>query len=233
MVTGQRVHRIDDDRAGALRAVELLLAEDRAHDGQEEAERFAGAGARGDDVALADAGDGDGLLLVLVQAQRVAAPAARTRRGAKDVGAARVQAVVGNELLDGGPPLVLGVDLQQRLGPVARRGVDGVDLLSDVVGVDARERRREALVLLDDGVPEREHVQALHAHRPAPLPTPSFCISIPSAARDDASVSGAGGAPEARIESLGPHARRVATAASETGVGGDVRIGLSYNRAQA
>jgi hypothetical protein len=169
----QRVHRIDDDRSGTRPRVVALLRENRVHDGDEEAQRFAGPGAGRHNEALALRREGDGLLLVLVERQRFAGRASG-RRGPKNLGAEGLERARGNQLVDSRRPPVVGVDLDQRLRPVAVARIDRLDLPPDILGVDGREGSGEFLVLADDRVAQREYVHALGAH----VPTPVACLSF-------------------------------------------------------
>src|SRR5690606_27161305 len=66
----QRVHRINDDGPGSRRRIMLLGAQDGIDDGEEKAERLAGAGTGGDDEALALPRKGNGLFLVTIEPDR-------------------------------------------------------------------------------------------------------------------------------------------------------------------
>ena len=148
----ERVHRVDDDGARAPVRIRPPRLQNVVDDGDEEAERLPGPRAGRHHEALARRGERDGLLLVLVEGQR---PAVR----AEDVGAAGVEDAVRHQGAEVRRTLVARVDLDERFGPVAVPGVDGVHLLADVRSVDRREGRCEALVLVDDAVAEGEYVQ--------------------------------------------------------------------------
>ena len=164
LAVGERVHRVDDDGACAPPAPRPLLGQHRVHDRDEEAQRLARPRARRDDVAAPLRRNRDGLLLVLVQRERLAGRGPRARRRAEDLGAARVERARGDEGVDRRRAFVVRVDLDERLRPVAVLRVDRLDLPADVLRVDGRERGGELLVLADDRVAEREHVHALRAH---------------------------------------------------------------------
>ena len=100
--------------------------------------------------------------------------------------------------------LVARVDLDERLGPVPIPGVDVLDLLADVRSVDRRERRREALVLVDDAVAEGKYVErgvrCLPSRRPGlgemlcvmirfAIPGRRSCHSVHAAARRSSAPS--------------------------------------------
>src|SRR5690606_24718127 len=105
--------------ARALRAPALLLLQDGVDDGNEEAERLSGSRAGRDNVAPAPGCDGDGLLLVLVEREGLAVRRVDGGRRAKDIDAGWVERVLLCELRDRRRPSVVGVDLNQRLGPIA------------------------------------------------------------------------------------------------------------------
>ena len=149
---GERIHRVDDDGVRAPLRAAPSCTQHMVDDGNEEAERLSGPRAGRHHVALALRGERDGLLLMLVERQRL------TLRP-EDVGAAGVEDAAFNQGTDIRRALVARVDLDERLGPVAISGVDALDLLADVRSVDRRERRREALVLSDDAVAEGEYVE--------------------------------------------------------------------------
>ena len=155
----ERVHRVDDDGARAPLGARAPCAQNVVDDGDEEAERLPGARAGRHHEALARRGERDGLLLVLVEGQR---PALR----AEDVGAAGVDDTGRHQGAEVRRTFVARVDLDERLGPVAVPGVDGLDLLADVRSADRREGRCEALVLVDDAVAEGEHVERRCVSRP-------------------------------------------------------------------
>ena len=155
----ERVHRVDDDGARAPLGARAPCAQNVVDDGDEEAERLPGARAGRHHEAVALRGERDGLLLVLVEGQ---GPAVR----AEDFCAAGVEDAVRHQGADVRRTLVARVDLDERLGPVAVPGVDGVHLLADVRSADRREGRCEALVLVDDAVAEGEYVQRRCASRP-------------------------------------------------------------------
>jgi hypothetical protein len=104
------------------------------------------------DEALVLGGEGDRLLLVLVEGERLPVRA-------EDVGAAWIEDAVLYQGLDVRRAPVARIDLNERLWPVALLAVDGRDLLADVLGVDRREGRREVLVLIHDAVAEGEDVE--------------------------------------------------------------------------
>ena len=159
---GERVHRVDHDGAGARFRVRPPCDQHVTDDGDEEAERLPGPRAGRHHEALARCGERDGLLLVLVERQR---PTLR----AEDVGTAGIEHAVRSQGGDVRSALVARVDLDERLGPIALLGVDGLDLLADVLSVDRRERRREALVLADDAVAESKDVESWCAACPCAL----------------------------------------------------------------
>lgn len=82
------------------------------------------------------------------------------QRQRKDLFTARFEPAGRHQIGDGGGLFVLGVDLEQRLGPVALLGVDGVHLLADIGGADLGEGGGELLVLADHAVAEGEDVHA-------------------------------------------------------------------------
>ena len=126
--------------------------------GDEEAERLPRPRAGRHHEALSLCGERDGLLLVLVEGQRLTV---RT----EDVSAARVYDAVRNQGADVRRTFVARVDLDERLGPVAILGVNGRNLLADVRSVDRRERCGEALVLVDDALAERKDVECRYTSR--------------------------------------------------------------------
>ena len=124
-------------------ALPRFSASTALHDRDEEAERLARASARRDDVALALRSECDGLLLMLVEGQRGTV-------GPEDLGGPRVERAARDERLDVRPALVARVDLDERVGPEASLRVDRLDLRTDVVRMDRRERGGELPVLADD-----------------------------------------------------------------------------------
>ena len=160
----ERVHRVDDDGVRAPLRARAPSLQHVADDGDEEAERLSGSRAGRHHEALALCGEGDGLLLVLVEGQRLTVRA-------EDVGAAKVEDAVRDQGADIRRALVARVDLDERLGPVAVLGVDARNLLADVPSVDRRERCREALVLVDDAVAEGKYVERRCVARPCTVRT--------------------------------------------------------------
>ena len=149
---GERVHRVDDDGVRAPLAARVSCSQHVADDGDEEAERLPGPRAGGHHEALAVCGKRDRLLLVLVEGQRlVVCP--------EYIGAARIEDAVDNQGADVCRALVARVDLDERLGPVAILGVDGLNLLADIWCVNRRERCCEAPVLVDDAVAQGKYVE--------------------------------------------------------------------------
>ena len=159
----ERVHRVDDDGARAPLGVRAPRPQNVVDDGDEEAERLPGSRAGRHHEALACRGERNGLLLVLVEGQR---PAVR----AEDVGAAGIDDAGRRQGAEVRRAFVARVDLDERFGPVAVLGVDGLDPLADVRSADRREGRCEALVLVDDAVAEGEYVERR-------------CVACPGAAR--------------------------------------------------
>ena len=123
-----------------------------ADDGNEETERLPGSRPGRHHEALALGGERDRLLLVLVEDQRLIVRA-------EDVGTIGMQDAVCNQRADVRRALVAGVDLDQRLGPVAILRVDRLNLLADVRSVNRSEQGSEAPVLLDHAVAERKDVE--------------------------------------------------------------------------
>jgi len=64
----QGIHRIDDDSLDGCLGAVVLLFENGIDDGQYVSKGLAGAGAGGENIALAFVGQLDGILLVLVEA---------------------------------------------------------------------------------------------------------------------------------------------------------------------
>jgi hypothetical protein len=60
--------------------------------------------------------------------------------------------------LHGALALVVRIDLDERLGPVAAIGVLALHLVADVLGTDAREAAGEGAVFLDQPIAEGEDV---------------------------------------------------------------------------
>ena len=155
----QRVHRVDDDGARARCRVRLLGLQDVVDDRDEERQRLARAGAGGDDVALAVVCLGDGLHLVDVEMQ--VCGLAFDLAGLEQGRACGMQATLPDQFLNGAAALVVGIDLDQRFGPVAAEGVFLLNLVCEVCGGDLREAAREGAVLVDQAISKLKDV--LHA----------------------------------------------------------------------
>ena len=157
LAVGQRIHRVDDDRARALRCTYSPFGKDRANYRNEETKRFTGAGACSNDEALALRGEDNSLLLMLVEGQR------RTV-GLEDFRSPRIQCTICDKRVDVQAALVARIDLNERLRPEAPLCVDRLDLFPDIIRADGRKRRGEFTVLTDDRVAQREHVHVFAAH---------------------------------------------------------------------
>lgn len=142
LAVGQGVHRVNDDGARPGPGVDVLLPQDSIEDRDEEGQGLAGTGAGGDDIALAVPRLHEGFLLVLEELQR------RPVAVAKDVRATGVKQALGNQLLHRLCPLVVRVDLDQRLRPVTLPGVLGIHGVPDVLHPDPGEATRERGVLV-------------------------------------------------------------------------------------
>ena len=97
---------------------------------------------------------------MLVEGQRLAVRA-------EDLGAARVEHAIRRQSADVYRTLVARVDLDKRLGPVAIRGVGGLNLLADVRSADESEGCRKSLVYVDDAVAEIEYIKLRPVARPS------------------------------------------------------------------
>ena len=156
LAVGQCVHRVDDDGACAGCGIRLLGLENAVDDRDEEGQRLARPGAGGDDVALVVLGLGNSLHLMLVEMQ--------VRRLAFDLASLEqrcarwMQAAVIDELLYCAVAPVVGIDLNERLRPIASLCVLLVYPCSQVVGSDARKAARKRGVLVDEPVTEIEDV---------------------------------------------------------------------------
>ena len=93
--------------------------------------------------ALPRRGFRDGLHLMSVKSDRFAVDP-------KDSRHIRTERSISNERLDGGAPLEMRVDGDQRLGPKAPACVDRVNLVSDILAADLGERASEARVIRDE-----------------------------------------------------------------------------------
>lgn len=97
------VHRVDDDRAGAL-FVRRPLAQHRVNDWDEEAERFPGASPSRDHKGCTPASECHRLFLMLEKVQWLAVRP-------KDAHAGRMELARAGKVRNGAPQLVAGVDL--------------------------------------------------------------------------------------------------------------------------
>ena len=62
----------------------------------------------------------------------------------------RMEQSICDECLDGGAPLEMRIDRDQRLRPKAPARLDCVDLVSDILGADLSERANEARVIRNE-----------------------------------------------------------------------------------
>ena len=131
LAVGQRIHGVDDDGARAFLRVCRFGFQNAVNDGHEERQRFAGAGSGGHDVALVFLRLGQRLQLMDIQVQ--VRCMAFGLSSAEDVGAMRVQNALLRQLLDSALALVVGVDLDQRLGPVTATVIFALNLGKDVL----------------------------------------------------------------------------------------------------
>ncbi len=142
LAVGQGVHRVDDDGPDAPPAA---LAQDVVHDRHDVGHALARAGAGGQHVGQARAGDADGLGLVAVREQRLPV-ALRLGLDAEDAAALGVQDAPRDQVVDGRARLEGGVELDEGLGPedaglelavdvVAQAGVADLDEAAGVGGV--------------------------------------------------------------------------------------------------
>ena len=159
LAVGQSVHRVDDDGPGALLRVGLLGFEDAVDDGNKKRQRLARARAGGDHVALLLLRLGQCLQLVHVKVQIGRFALGFTRL--KDVGATGMKHPLMRQLLDGALPLVIRVDLNQWLGPVAATVVFLLHLGQDVLGGNLGETTRKRAVFVDEPIAEIKDV--IHA----------------------------------------------------------------------
>ena len=97
----------------------------------------------------------------------------------ENLGAQPVQLAVAGQLLHRALLLVVGVDLDQRLGPVAAVGIALFDRLPNVVRTNTHETARESAVFVDQTVAEGKNI--FHFGQP------SGCfLCVPEAARHPA-----------------------------------------------
>ncbi len=118
---GKYVHRINDDPPGALLRINRFGFDDAVDDGDEKRQRFAAARASDDDETLLVLCFGQRLRLVDVKVQ-----VCRLSFGLsclEDVRAIWMKHPVFCKLLNGATALVVGVDLDQWLWPVATTGI--------------------------------------------------------------------------------------------------------------
>ncbi len=149
LAVGQRVHGIDDDGAGARRRVflfRLLLLQYPVDDRDEEGEGFAGAGARRDHVALSLLAFGQRLFLMGIELERQRSSLRFTYL--ENIGAVPVQKTFFDQFLDGMPALIVGVDLDERVRPVATLVIFTLHRFADVCGGNARKAARKGTVFL-------------------------------------------------------------------------------------
>ena len=148
LAVGQGIHGVDDDGARALLRIDFLGFQNAVNDGHEERQRFAGAGSGGHHVALVFLRLGQRLQLVDIQVQVRRLPLGLTRT--EKVCAMSVQNPLLRQLLDSALPLVVGVDLDQRLGPITATVILVLNLGKDVLGRNLGEASRKCAVFADE-----------------------------------------------------------------------------------
>ena len=154
----QRVHRVDDDRAGS-RVLSRFPRLDRGIDDRdEETQRLPRARSSRDDVTLIVQGIADGLLLVLAKLEGSIPGAIGGGEGTKHVGTFRFQIAGIDKILDRSARVVVRVELEQRIGPKALGGIQFIDLGIQLRRADSGKRAGECLVAIDNGLIEVEYV---------------------------------------------------------------------------
>src|SRR5271166_4236861 len=143
LTVGERVHRVDHDRARAPLFAGGAGVDRRVDDGDEKAEGLSRTGAGRDREALTRCRFRDRLHLMPVKGDRLPI-------GPKDASHIGMERSICNERLDRGAPLEMRVDGDQRLRPKAPARVDFVDLVADILGADLGERAREARVIRNE-----------------------------------------------------------------------------------
>ncbi len=170
LAVAQRVHGVDHDGVDAWLGPAAPRPQHLADDGDEVAERLARAGPGGQDVALSPQRRADPLDLVPVQGHGAAAAPVPLLEAENPL-ALRIQEPLGDQLLHGPTGLEVGVELDQRRGPVVTPRVGSVHLVPDILGLDAHEAARENLVIVDQPVAKLEDVHALKPPaRPVVIP---------------------------------------------------------------
>ena len=137
----------------------LLGFEDAVNDGNKKRQRLARPGPRCDHIALPCLGLGQCLELVHIQVQvrRLSLGFSST----EDVCAMRVEHGLLYQLLGSPLPLVVGVDLNQRLWPITATVVLLLHRCQDVLSGNLGETSRERAVFVDEPIAEIKDV--IHA----------------------------------------------------------------------
>ncbi len=156
LAVGQGVHRIDDDGARARSGVLSLGLEDPVDDRNEKGQGLARCRARGDDIALALLGLGEGFQLVGIELQGLGIPTRLVEL--EDLRAAGVQFTRLGQFLNGTLALVVGVDLNEGFGPITAGGVLPLHFLEDVISGYPGKAAREGLIFIDQLIAEREDI---------------------------------------------------------------------------
>jgi hypothetical protein len=162
LAVGERVHRIDHDRAGARRLTGVARPDRRIDDRYEEAERFAGPGASGHHEALPRGCLGDCLRLMAVKNDPLSVDA-------EYLSGVAMQRGVFDQSLDRRSALEMRVDGDKRLGPEAPASVERFNPSEDILRPNLSERTRKASVVDDQTPVEIEYVHATLAFTPTAL----------------------------------------------------------------
>ena len=161
LAVGQGVHRVHHHGLGPLAGAS---AQDVVHDWDDVGQALARPGARGQQIVAPGLGGFDGLSLVPVQHKPPAPGIALALADAEDAGRVGMQHPGGGEVVDGPARLEARVEGQHGMRP-HRLVVESRLELPPQVGIgNAHEARRVAPILVDQPLPQVEHV-----HRPPTL----------------------------------------------------------------
>ena len=135
----QRVHRINDDRAGSQGLARFPRLDRGINNRDEETQRLPRTSSGRDDVTLLTQGIANGLLLVLAKLESSTLGAAGGGKSPKHVGTFRFQITGTDEILERSAVCVVRVELDQRIGPEAFGGIQFIDLLFQFRRADIRK----------------------------------------------------------------------------------------------